>query len=94
MGRKRPSQANAQEKLSRKLTTIFGTVIANRIGYGGRKINTLFPLDAELNLPAEQYSHGLRQRVAVEVARSGFRETVDIIEKQQQPKLVNGKQKN
>lgn len=70
-----------KKKLSRKLTTIFGTVIANRIGYGGRKINTLFPLDAELNLPAEQYSHGLRQRVAVEVARSGFRETVDIIEK-------------
>jgi hypothetical protein len=70
-----------KKKLSRKLTTIFGTVIANRIGYGGRKINTLFPLDAELNLPAEHYSHGLRQRVAVEVARSGFRETVDIIEK-------------
>lgn len=69
-----------KKKLSRKLTTIFGTVIANRIGYGGRKINSLSPLDAELNLPVEQYSHGLRQRVAVEVARSGFRETVGIIE--------------
>jgi hypothetical protein len=41
----------------------------------------LIPLDGELNLPVEQYSHGLRQRVAVEVARSGFRETVAIIEK-------------
>ncbi|MHC5932241.1 MAG: ISKra4 family transposase, partial [Nostoc sp.] len=70
-----------KKRLSRKLTTIFGTVIANRIGYGGRKINSLIPLDAELNLPVEQYSHGLRQRVAVEVARSGFRETVAIIEK-------------
>jgi hypothetical protein len=70
-----------KKRLSRKLTTIFGTVIANRIGYGGRKINSLNPLDAELNLPVEQYSHGLRQRVAVEVARSGFRETVEIIEK-------------
>jgi hypothetical protein len=70
-----------KKKLSRKLTTIFGTVIANRIGYGGRKINSLTPLDAELNLPVEQHSHGLRQRVAVEVARSGFRETVGIIEK-------------
>lgn len=70
-----------KKRLSRKLTTIFGTVIANRIGYGGRKINSLSPLDAELNLPAEQYSHGLRQRVAVEVARSGFRETAAIIEK-------------
>lgn len=70
-----------QKRLERKLTTIFGTVIVNRIGYGGRKINSLVPLDAELNLPVEQYSHGLRQRVAVEVARSGFGETVEIIEK-------------
>ncbi|CDN13949.1 hypothetical protein RintRC_6660 [Richelia intracellularis] len=45
----------------RKLTTLFGTVITNRIGYGGRKINTLFPFDGEFNLPAQQYSHGLRQ---------------------------------
>ncbi|PAX59965.1 ISKra4 family transposase [Brunnivagina elsteri] len=70
-----------KKRLSRKLTTIFGTVIVNRIGYGGRKVNSLIPLDGELNLPVEQYSHGLRQRVAVEVARSGFRETVAIIEK-------------
>lgn len=70
-----------KKRLSRQLTTIFGTVIVNRIGYGGRKINSLAPLDAELNLPTEQYSHGLKQRVAVEVARSGFRETVGIIEK-------------
>jgi hypothetical protein len=69
-----------KKRLSRKLTTIFGTVIVNRIGYGGRKINSLVPLDAELNLPLEQYSHGLRQRVAVEVARSGFGETVEIID--------------
>ncbi|NEO00534.1 MAG: ISKra4 family transposase [Moorea sp. SIO3I7] len=66
---------------NRKLTTIFGTVIAHRIGYGGRKITSLNPLDAELNLPPEQYSHGLRERVAQEVARSGFGETVEIISK-------------
>ncbi|CDN11338.1 hypothetical protein RintRC_5482 [Richelia intracellularis] len=45
------------------MTTLFGTVIANTIGYGGRNINTLFPLDGEFNLPAQQYSHGVRQRV-------------------------------
>ena len=53
-----------KKRLSRKLTTIFGTVIVNRMGYGGRKTTTLKPLDAELNLPTEQYSHGLRERVA------------------------------
>ena len=50
-----------KKKMSRKLTTLFGTVIANRIGYGGRKINTLFFLDREFYLPAQQYSHGLTQ---------------------------------
>ncbi|CDN13103.1 hypothetical protein RintRC_1805 [Richelia intracellularis] len=43
------------------MTIFFGTVIVNRIGYGGRKINTPFPLDGEFNLPAQQYSHGVRQ---------------------------------
>ena len=70
-----------KKRFRRKLTTIFGTVIASRIGYGGRKISSLNPLDAELNLPVEQYSHGVRQRVAQEVARSGFGETVEIISK-------------
>ncbi|CDN12907.1 hypothetical protein RintRC_6431 [Richelia intracellularis] len=32
-------------------------------------------MDGEFNLSAQQYSHGLRQRVAIEVAPSGFRET-------------------
>lgn len=70
-----------KKKLSRKLTTIFGTVKVNRIGYGGRKITSLVPLDGELNLPTDQYSHGLREKVAVETARSGFGETVSIIKK-------------
>jgi hypothetical protein len=62
-----------KRKQSRKLTTIFGTVTVSRIGYGGRKITSLNPLDAELNLPAEQYSHGVRERVAKSVAmKSGF----------------------
>lgn len=70
-----------KKRLTRKLTTLFGTVRVNRIGYGGRKINSLNPLDAELNLPVSKYSHGLTERVAQEVARNGFGETVEIIEK-------------
>lgn len=70
-----------KRKLSRKLTTIFGTVTVRRMGYGGRKISSLSPLDAELNLPTEQYSHGVRQRVATEVALNGFNSTVEIIKK-------------
>lgn len=58
-----------KRKQSRKLTTIFGTVTVSRIGYGGRKITSLNPLDAELNLPEEQYSHGVRERVAASMRR-------------------------
>ncbi len=66
---------------SRKLTTIFGEVVVSRVAYGGRKINSLKPLDGELNLPLEKYSHGLSERVASAVAFNGFDHTVEIIEK-------------
>jgi hypothetical protein len=68
-----------KRRQTRKLTTIFGTVTVSRIGYGGRKITSLNPLDAELNLPIEQYSHGVRERVATSVAVNGFNHTVEII---------------
>lgn len=70
-----------KRKQERKLTTRFGTVIVSRIGYGQRKIVSLKPLDAELNLPIEQYSYGIRERVATEVALNGFNETVEAIKK-------------
>ena len=75
------SKRTHKRKLTRKLTTIFGTVIVRRIGYGGRKTTSLSPLDAELNLPTEQYSHGIRQKVATEVALNGFNSTVETIKK-------------
>lgn len=68
-----------KRKQSRFLTTIFGTVTVSRIGYGGRKLTSLHPLDGELNLPTEKYSHGLSQRVASAVAFNGFNQTVEII---------------
>lgn len=74
-------QRTHKHKLARKLTTLFGTVIVRRIGYGQRKIVNLSPLDAELNLPVEQYSYGIRERVAAEVAVKGFTQTVEAIKK-------------
>lgn len=68
-----------KRKQSRFLTTIFGTVTVTRIGYGGRKLTSLHPLDGELNLPTEQYSHGLSRRVASAVAFNGFNQTVETI---------------
>jgi hypothetical protein len=42
----------------RKLETLLGGVTVNREGFGARGKPTLFPLDADLNLPDELFSFG------------------------------------
>lgn len=64
----------------RDLETVFGTVRVRRVGYGGPG-HSLHPLDAELNLPAERYSHGVRRRVAEEAARGSFDDAVEAVAK-------------
>ncbi len=65
----------------RKIETVFGTVSTERAGYGNDGVASLHPLDAELNLPPERYSHELRRRVAENAAKSSFDETLETIEK-------------
>lgn len=60
----------------RPLETIFGKVSVTRKGYGARGVDSLHPLDAELNLPDEKYSLEVRRRVAVEAVKTSFDETV------------------
>lgn len=60
----------------RGLSTLFGEVRVRRLGYGADGAESLHPLDADLNLPAEQYSFGLRRRAAEEAAKVSFDETV------------------
>ena len=66
-----------REACRRRLETRFGEVIVTRRGYGGRGLDSVFPLDAELNLPPDKYSHGLREVVVQEVVRGSFDEAVD-----------------
>ena len=40
----------------RKVETVFGTVEASRAGYGKKGVESLHPLDGELNLAPERYS--------------------------------------
>jgi hypothetical protein len=63
----------------RKLTTLFGDVTVKRKSYSQRLHNSIFPLDAQLNLPAAQYSDGIRQRVAIEARKSSYDEAVESI---------------
>jgi hypothetical protein len=60
----------------RALMSLFGEVTVTRIGYGARGAESVFPLDRELNLPPDKYSHGLRRRIAEEAARGSFDEAV------------------
>jgi len=70
-GRKRVQQ--------RTLETVFGTVSVERAGYGAEGEDSLHPLDAKLNLPAERYSLELRRRAAEEASRNSFDETVETL---------------
>lgn len=61
----------------RTLGSVFGPVEVSRIGYGGAGLESLHPLDGELNLPPERYSLELRRRAAVEAAKGSFDEAVE-----------------
>ncbi len=50
------------------------TSILKSLGY-----KSVFPLDAQLNLPADQYADGIRQQVAIEARKSSYDEAVESI---------------
>lgn len=64
---------------ARQLETLLGTVTVEREGHGARGKKTLFPLDAELNLPVELYSFGIRRRAAEEAAKGSYDEVVEVL---------------
>jgi hypothetical protein len=57
---------------TRRLETRFGEVVVHRMGYGGRGMGGVFPLDSALNLPPDEYSHGLRKALAEAVIEGSF----------------------
>lgn len=74
-------QRQAPRRHRRRLATVFGEVEVERLGYGAEGTESLHPLDAELNLPAELYSHELRRRAAVEVAKGSYDEAAATLAK-------------
>jgi len=65
----------------RQLTIIFGDVEVSRIAYRKRGHDNLYPADALLNLPLEEYSLGLRRLAAIEAARGSFEDAAEAIER-------------
>lgn len=64
---------------ARHLESVFGTTEVRRIGYGGPGRESLHPLDTELNLPPERYSHGVRRRMADEVTKTSFDAAIEAV---------------
>lgn len=61
-----------RRRLGRRLSSVFGPVVLMRFGYGAPRTTSLFPLEAELNMPAESYSLGVRHKVAKAAAEVSF----------------------
>jgi hypothetical protein len=60
----------------RELMSVFGPVQLCRLGYSGHGMGSVFPLDQQLNLPLESYSHGVRERVGESVAEGSYEAAV------------------
>ncbi len=68
-----------QRASERGLMTLFGPLRVARLAHGARGSSACHPLDAALNLPEDTYSHGTRPRVAENVSKSSFDETLHTI---------------
>jgi hypothetical protein len=66
-------------ELPRNLETRFGTVVVNRVGLAAPKVKSVVEMDAQLNLPARKYSHGLCEMVARGAAGQPFSAVVESI---------------
>lgn len=76
------SRNSVESGKKRTLTTVFGDVDVRRIAYRRRgPFANIYPADALLNLPGEQYSHGLRRLAAIETCRGSFDDAVEAIER-------------
>ena len=78
----RDSQGQVRQpsrRQKRGLETVFGEVRVERLGYGGEGLQSLHPLDADLNLPPELYSHQVRRRAAEEAAEGSFDKVVEAL---------------
>ena len=65
-------RVRAEKGRTRPLVTKFGQVTVSRIAYRVPGRPNVHPLDAELNLPEEKHSHGLRKLAAIESARGSI----------------------
>ncbi|MHB1510735.1 MAG: ISKra4 family transposase [Acidimicrobiales bacterium] len=69
------------EPARRRLSTVVGTVVFERLACRHLGASNLYPADAVLNLPVELHSHGLRRLAAIESTRGSFDDAAAAIER-------------
>jgi hypothetical protein len=91
-------RSHTRDHMETGYKSVFGAVRVARTGYSQRGVTSLFPRDAQLNLPVQSYSHRLQKRVAAKAAKMAFDEVAHDIEtetavrigKRQVEQIVNG----
>jgi len=73
-------RSHKRDHMATGYKSVFGAVRVARTGYSQRGVSSLFPRDAQLNLPARGYSHRLQKRVAAKAARLSFEAVAHDIE--------------
>ena len=69
-------RTHRRQGCQRHLATLFGEVIVSRTSYGAPGVESRFALDAQLNLPPDKYSDGLRLRLGADVSLMSFDEAI------------------
>lgn len=73
-------RTHRRARCTRTMMSLFGEVKVKHMGYGARGKGSVFPLDAQLNLARDHYSHGLHRCVGEEVANVSFNEAISRVE--------------
>src|SRR3989454_7630891 len=73
-------RSHKRERREPAYRSVFGTVRVARTGDSQRGVSSLFPRDAQWNLPAQGYAHRLQKRVAAKAAKMSFASVAGDIE--------------
>ena len=83
-------RSHKRDRMETGYKSIFGAVRLARTGYSQRGVASLFPRDAQLNLPARGYSHRLQKRVVAKVVKMSFEEVAGDIETETSVRIGKG----
>ncbi len=72
-------RTRAEKGHDRPLATVFGEVTVTRMAYRAPRAANAYPADAELNLPEEKHSHGLRKLATAEAPRGSYQDAAAAI---------------